>query len=117
MANVAEAGHPASAAIPPVHDTGVQLDHPVGVEAGTDACVQKGLVLQVTHGGDGCFECSVPDVLPAGLERALHRGLPFCQLRRRDRAGAAMDDEGRLRHDPQVKPSPRPYTPGVARTR
>ncbi len=104
--DVAQAGRPAGAAVPPVHDAGVQLDHAVGVQARTDAGVEKRFVLHVAHRGDSCFEGAIADALPACFERALDRGLPIRELGRRDRPGAAVHDEGRLGHDPQVKPSP-----------
>ena len=94
MPDVAQAGRAAGASVPPVHDAGVQLDHPVGVQARTDAGVEERLVLHVAHRGNSCFERAAADALPACFERALDGGLPFRELGRRDRAGAAVDDEG-----------------------
>jgi len=104
--DVPQARHSAGASIPPVHHAGVQLDHAVGVQARADAGVEERLVLHVAHRGDCCFERAAADALPAHLERALDRGLPIGELGLRDRAGAAVDDEGRRGHHAQVKPSP-----------
>ncbi len=106
VTDVAEAGRPAGAPVPPVHDARVQLDHAVGVQARTDAGVEKRLVLHVAHRGDSCFEGATAHVFPARFERALDGGLPVGELGFRNRSGAAVDDEGRLGHSPQVKPSP-----------
>src|SRR5205814_3999636 len=92
------AGHSAGASIPPIHHAGVQLDHAVGVQARADAGVEERLILHVADRGDSCFERAAADALPARLERALDRGLPIRELGRRNRAGAAVDDEGRPAH-------------------
>lgn len=95
MADVAQACRASGAKSRALHDARVELDLTVGVEARADAGVEERLVLHVPHGHHGGGECAQSDRGPAGVPGALDGGLAKWQLRLRDGASAAMNDQRR----------------------
>jgi hypothetical protein len=71
MADVLNGSYTAGAEAVADHDAGVELDHPLRVEAGADAGVEDRLVLETAHGRDHGRQRTVLDRGPAGIETAL----------------------------------------------
>src|SRR5690348_1061339 len=96
MADIAQARDAAGAQLRAFHHARVQLAHAVGVQTRAYAGVEQGFVFQVAHGCDRSLQRAIADAAPAGLERALDRGLAVGHLGGWNRARAAVDDEGWL---------------------
>jgi hypothetical protein len=98
--DVPQASNTARAQIRTHHHAGVELDHPIVVEARPDAGVEQRLVLHVAHRRDDSFEGSITDARPALLARSVDGGLAQRELGLGNGPGAAVDDQCRTHARP-----------------
>jgi hypothetical protein len=95
VAHVLESRGAARPQVGSLHHPGVQLHHPIQVEASPDAGVEERLVLHQTNRGDDGSQRSAAYLTPTGVAGSLDGRLPVRTLALGDRAGSAVDDERR----------------------
>jgi hypothetical protein len=96
MAHVPDRAHASGSQLGALHHPGIQLDFTLQVQTGTDSCIEKRLVFEVPHRGDGGRQGARADQGPSCSQRSIDGGLPERTFGDRDRSRAAVDDECRL---------------------
>ena len=95
VAHITQACCPARAQRGSFHHPGVELDHPIAVQASADAGVEKWLVLHVANRRDGRGQGTLADEGPSDLAGPLHSGLAQLPFGGGDWTGATVDDQRR----------------------
>jgi hypothetical protein len=91
--HVTHGAHATSPHLCTFHDARVELDITFQVETCPDARVEKGLILQLPHGGHRCGEGAIADERPARRKRSIDCSLALRALGHGHRPSAAMDDQ------------------------